>query len=183
MTSDAQEVKAEVIDVPEVISGADRWLAVQRAKVAGIAAEYVPHELTTGDDYRGYKEALDGWEGMVIESRTDSVQEWYEDTQGDVATLVPFATLWARFAEVGKWGLYGTNEITIQEGVAQAVTTVQGELDTINRAPYEDEDRKGLTAEYLRTLDLSAALRDAEDARQRRERIDRKSTRLNSSHI
>ena len=221
MRNEVQDVEAEVIDVPEVISGADRWLAVQRAKVAGIAAEYVPHEITTGDDYRdskrarsqarkeikavedarreqvgaikdavrdfesqvrdlllplkdvdaGYKEALDGWEGMVIESRTDSVQEWYEDTQGDVATLVPFATLWARFAEVGKWGLYGTNEVAIQEGVAQAVETVRGDLDTIRRAPYEDEDRKALMAEYLRTLDLSAALRDAEDARQRRERM------------
>lgn len=222
MTSDeTQDVEAEVIDVPEVISGADRWLAVQRAKVAGIAAEYVPHEITTGDDYRdskrarsqarkeikavedarreqvgaikdtvrdfeasvrdllaplkdvddGYKEALDGWERMVIESRTDSVQAWYEDTQGDVATLVPFATLWQRFADAGKWGLFGTNEVAIQEGVAQAVTTVQGELDTINRAPYEDEDRKALMAEYLRTLDLATALRDAEDARQRRERM------------
>ena len=167
-SDDAQEVDAEVIDVPEVISGADRWLAVQRAKVAEIAGEYVPHEITTGDDYRdskrarsqarkeikavedarraqvgaikdavrdfeasvrdlllplkdvdaGYKEALDGWEGMVIESRTDSVREWYEDTQGDVATLVPFATIWARFADAGKWGLYGTNEVAIQEGLA-----------------------------------------------------------------
>ena len=221
MSSEAQEVEAEVIDVPEVISGADRWLAVQRAKVAEIAGEYVPHEITTGDDYRdskrarsqarkeikavedarreqvgaikdavrdfesqvrdlllplkdvdaGYKEALDGWEGMVIESRTDSVQAWYEETQGDVATLVPFATLWKRYADAGKWGLFGTNEVAIQEGVAQAVTTVQGELDTIRRAPYEDEDRKALMAEYLRTLDLSAALRDAEDARQRRERM------------
>ena len=221
MSSDAQEVEAEVIDVPEVISGADRWLAVQRAKVAEIAGEYVPHEITTGDDYRyskrarsqarkeikavedarreqvgvikdavrdfesqvrdllvplkdvddGYKEALDGWERMVIESRTDSVQAWYEDTQGDVATLVPFATLWARYADAGKWGLFGTNEVSVQEGVAQSVTTVQGELDTIRRAPYEDEDRKALMAEYLRTLDLSAALRDAEEARQRRERM------------
>ena len=222
MSSDeTQHVEADVIDVPEVISGADRWLAVQRAKVAGIAKEYVPHEITTGYDYRdskrarsqarkeikavddarreqvgaikdavmdfesqvrdlivplkdvdaGYKEALDGWERMVIESRTDSVQAWYEDTQGDVASLVPFDTLWARYADAGKWGLFGTNEVAIQEGVAQAVETVQGELDTIRRAPYEDEDRRVLMAEYLRTLDLATALRDAEDARQRRERM------------
>ena len=222
MSSDeTQHVEAEVIDVPEVISGADRWLAEQRAKVAEIAGEYVPHEITTGKDYGdskrarsqarkeikavedarreqvgaikdavrdfesqvrdllvplkdvddGYEEALDGWERMVIESRTDSVRAWYEDTQGDVATLVPFATLWARFADAGKWGLFGTNDVAIQEGVAQSVTTVQGELDTIRRAPYEDEDRKALMAEYLRTLDLATALRDAEDARQRRERM------------
>jgi len=222
MTSDeTQHVEAEVIDVPEVISGADRWLAEQRAKVAEIAGEYVPHEITTGKDYgdskrarsqarkeikavedarraqvgvikdavrdfesqvrdllvplkdvdAGYKEALDGWERLVVESRTESVRAWYGETQGDVASLVPFDTLWARYADAGKWGLYGTSEVAIQDGVAQAVTTIEGDLDTIRRAPYEDEDRKALMAEYLRTLDLSAALRDAEEARQRRERM------------
>ena len=53
--SSVQEVTPEVIDVPEVISGADRWLAEQRAKVAEIAEEYVPHEITSGDDYRESK--------------------------------------------------------------------------------------------------------------------------------
>ena len=156
MRNEVQDVEAEVIDVPEVISGADRWLAVQREKVAEIAGEYVPHEITTGDDYReskrarsqarkeikavedarreqvgaikdavrdfeasvrdllvplkdvdsGYKEALDGWESMVIESRTDSVQEWYEDTQGDVATLVPFATPRTHDRDASAWPLW-----------------------------------------------------------------------------
>ena len=45
------------------------------------------------------------------------------------------------------------------------------DLDTIARSPFDDADRKTVMAEYLRTLDLSAALRDAEDARQRRERM------------
>ena len=222
MTSDeTQHVEAEVIDVPEVISGADRWLAEQRAKVADIATEYVPHEITSGKDYAAskrarsqarkeiksvedarraqvgaikdavrdfeaqvrdllvplkdvdadYKAALDGWERLVVESRTEAVRAWYEDTQGDVASLVPFDTLWARYSEAGKWGLFGTNEVAIQEGVGKAVATIERDLDTIRRAPYEDADREALMAEYLRTLDLSAALRDAEEARQRRERM------------
>jgi len=222
MTSeDAQDVEAEVIDVPEVISGADRWLAGQRARVAEIAGEYVPHEITTGKDYgdskrarsqarkeikavedarreqvgaikdavrdfesqvrdllvplkdvdAGYKEALDGWERLVVESRTESVRAWYGETQGDVASLVPFDTLWARYADAGKWGLYGTNEVAIQDGVTAAVAGIERDLDTIKRAPYEDVDRKAVTEKYLSSLDLSAALRDAEGARQRRERM------------
>ena len=221
MSEEAREVRAEVIDTPEVISGADRWLAEQRAKVADIATEYVPHEITSGKDYAaskrarsqarkeiksvedarraqvgaikdavrdfeeqvrdllvplkdvdaGYKEALDGWERLVVESRTEAVRAWYGETHGDVASLVPFDTLWARYADAGKWCLYGTNEVAIQDGVGKAVATIEGDLDTIRRAPYEDADRETLMAEYLRTLDLSAALRDAEEARQRRERM------------
>ena len=55
--AEVQEVTPEVIDVPEVISGADRWLAEQRARVAEAAAEYVPHEITSAEDYRESKRA------------------------------------------------------------------------------------------------------------------------------
>ena len=222
MTSDeTQHVEAEVIDVPEVISGADRWLAEQRAKVAGIAKDYAPHEIVSAQDYRDSKRArsqarkeikavedarreqvgaikdavrdfeasvrdlltplsgidadyrteLDGWEALTVESRTEAVRAWYGETQGDVASLVPFDTLWARYADAGKWGLYGTNVVAIQDGVTEAVEGIGRDLDTIKRAPYEDEDRKAVMSEYLRTLDLSAALREAEEARQRRERM------------
>lgn len=216
-----QEVEAEVIDVPEVITGADKWLSEQRAKVTKIAEEYKPHEITTGRDYSDskrarsqarkeikavedsrraqvgaikdavrdfeasvrdllvplkdvdtdYKAALDGWERIVIDSRTQAIQAWYEDSQGDVASLVPFDALWAKFADAGKWNLYGTNEVAIQDGVTAAVAGIERDLDTIKRAPYEDADRKTITERYLSSLDLSAALRDAEEARQRRERM------------
>ena len=221
MSEEAREVRAEVIDTPTIMPGVDRWLAKQREKVDGISKEYVPHAITSADDYKSskrartsarkeikavederraklgaikdavasiegevrdlltplkdidseYKAALDGWERLVVESRTEAVRAWYEDTQGDVASLVPFDTLWARYSEAGKWGLFGTNEVAIQEGVGKAVAGIERDLDTIRRAPYEDADREALMAEYLRTLDLSAALRDAEEARQRRERM------------
>lgn len=221
MSSEPEHVVAEVIDAPEVISGADRWLAEQRAKVAEIATEYVPHEITSGKDYASskrarsqarkeikavedsrraqvgaikdavrdfeasvrdilvplkdvdtdYKAALDGWERIVIDSRTQAIQAWYEDSQGDVASLVPFDALWAKFADAGKWNLYGTNEVAIQDGVTAAVAGIERDLDTIKRAPYEDADRKTITERYLSSLDLSAALRDADEARQRRERM------------
>ena len=220
---EAREVRAEVIDTPTIMPGVDRWLAKQREKVDGISKEYVPHAITSADDYKSskrartsarkeikavederraklgaikdavasiegevrdlltplkdidseYKAALDEWERLAVESRTQSVAAWYAEGFGDVAALVTWDTLWARYSEAGKWGLYGTNEVAIEQGVEEAVKGIQADLDTIARSPFDDADRKTVMAEYLRTLDLSAALRDAEAARQRRERMAR----------
>ena len=219
--SSVQEVTPEVIDVPEVISGAERWLAEQRAKVAEIAEEYVPHEITSGDDYReskrartqarkaikavedarrqqvgaikdavrdfeaqvrdllaplsgvdaDYKAALAEWERLTIESRTQEVAAWYAETQGDVAAMVPFATIWARYAHAEKWDLYGADLVQIEQDVAGVVDSIEQDMQTLDSAPYEPEDKANVKAEYLRTLDLSGALRSADEARRRREHM------------
>ncbi|MDD6565360.1 MAG: DUF1351 domain-containing protein [Parafannyhessea umbonata] len=219
--SSVQEVTPEVIDVPEVISGADRWLAEQRAKVAEIAKEYVPHEITSGEDYReskraraqarkaikavedarrqqvgaikdavrdfeaqvrdlltplsgvdaDYKAALAEWERLTIESRTQEVAAWYAETQGDVAAMVPFETIWQRYAHAEKWDLYGANLVQIEQDVAGVVESIEQDLATLDSAPYEPEDKAAVKLEYLRTLDLSGALRSADEARRRRERM------------
>lgn len=219
--SSVQEVTPEVIDVPEVISGADKWLAEQRAKVAEIAEEYVPHEITSGDDYReskraraqarkaikavedarrqqvgaikdavrdfeaqvrdlltplsgvdaDYKAALAEWERLTIESRTQEVAAWYAETQGDVAAMVPFETIWQRYAHAEKWDLYGANLVQIEQDVAGVVESIEQDIQTLNSAPYEPEDKANVKTEYLRTLDLSGALRSADEARRRRERM------------
>lgn len=219
--SSVQEVTPEVIDVPEVISGAERWLAEQRAKVAEIAEEYRPHEITSGDDYReskraraqarkaikavedarrqqvgaikdavrdfeaqvrdlltplsgvdaDYKAALAEWERLTIESRTQEVAAWYAETQGDVAAMVPFETIWARYAHAEKWDLYGADLVQIEQDVAGVVDSIEQDMQTLDSAPYEPEDKASVKTEYLRTLDLSGALRSADEARRRRERM------------
>lgn len=219
--SSVQEVTPEVIDVPEVISGADRWLAEQRAKVAEIAEEYRPHEITSGDDYReskraraqarkaikavedarrqqvgaikdavrdfeaqvrdllaplsgvdaDYKAALAEWERLTIDSRTQEVASWYAETQGDVAQMVPFETIWQRYAHAEKWDLYGANLVQVEQDVAGVVESIEQDLATLDSAPYEPEDKANVKTEYLRTLDLSGALRSADEARRRRERM------------
>lgn len=219
--SSVQEVTPEVIDVPEVISGADRWLAEQRSKVAEIAKEYVPHEITSADDYRDskraraqarkaikavedarrqqvgaikdavrdfeaqvrdllaplsgvdadYKAALAEWERLTIDSRTQEVAAWYAETQGDVARLVPFETIWQRYAHAEKWDLYGANLVQIEQDVAGIVESIEQDMQTLDSAPYEPEDKANVKTEYLRTLDLSGALRSADEARRRRERM------------
>lgn len=220
--AEVQEVRPEVIDAPEVISGADRWLAEQRARVAEIAEEYRPHEITSGEDYReskrartqarkaikevedarraqvgaikdavrdfeaqvrdlleplssvdaDYKAALAEWERLAVESRTQEVAAWYAETQGDVARLVPFETVWARYAHQEKWDLYGANLVAIEDEVAEIVEhVIARDLETIAGMGYEPRDAEALRAEYLRTLDLEGSCRRVQALREQRDRM------------
>jgi hypothetical protein len=221
MSGEAQEVTPEPIDPPDVIRGADRWLAEQRAKVAEIAEEYRPHEIVSQDDYReskraraqarkaikavedarrqqvgaikdavrdfeaqvrdlleplsgvdaDYKAALGEWERLVVDSRTQEVAAWYAETQGDVAAMVPFETIWQRYAHAERWDLYGANLVKVEQDVAGVVESIEQDLATLDSAPYEPEDKANVKTEYLRTLDLSGALRSADEVRRRRERM------------
>lgn len=219
---DVQELTPEVIDVPEVINGADRWLAAQREKVAEIAADYVPHEITSAEDYReskrartqarkaikevedarrgqvgaikdavrdfegqvrdllaplsmvdaDYKAALAEWERLCVDSRTQEVAAWYAETQGDVAAMVPFETLWARYAHQEKWDLYGANLVAIEDEVAEICEhVIAHDLDTIAGMGYEPQDAEALRAEYLRTLDLEGSCRRIQALREQRARM------------
>lgn len=220
--ADVQEVRPEAIDVPEVISGADRWLAEQRAKVARIAEDFGPHEITSAEDYReskrartqarrairevedarrqqvgaikdamrgfeeqvrdllaplagvddAYKQALAEWERTCVDSRTQEVAAWYAETQGDVAAMVPFETLWQRYAHQEKWDLYGANLVAIEGEVAEiAEHVIARDLETIGGMGYEPRDAEALRAEYLRTLDLEGSCRRIQALREQRDRM------------
>ncbi len=220
--ADVQEVRPEAIDPPEVITGADRWLAEQRARVAEAAAEYVPHEITSAEDYRqskrartqarkairevedarraqvgaikdavrdfesqvrdllaplsgvddAYRSALAEWERMCVESRTQEVAAWYAGTQGDVAAMVPFETIWGHYAHREKWDLYGANLVAIEGEVAEiAEHVIARDLETIGGMGYEPRDAEALRAEYLRTLDLEGSCRRVQALREQRDRM------------
>jgi hypothetical protein len=220
--AEVQDVTPEVIDVPEVIGGADRWLAEQRAKVAEIAEEYRPHEITSGEDYReskraraqarkaikavedarrqqvgaikdavrdfeaqvrgllaplagvdaDYKATLAEWERLAVDSRTQEVAAWYAETQGDVARLVPFEAVWARYAHQEKWDLYGANLVAIEGEVSEiAEHVISRDLETIGGMGYEPQDAEALRAEYLRTLDLEGSCRRIQALREQRDRM------------
>lgn len=220
--AEVQEVTPEVVDVPEVIGGADRWLAEQRARVAEAAAEYVPHEITSAEDYReskrartqarkaikevedarraqvgaikdavrdfeaqvrdllaplagvddAYKSALAEWERTCVDSRTQEVAAWYAETQGDVAAMVPFETVWQRYAHQEKWDLYGANLVAIEGEVAEiAEHVIPHYLDMIAGMGYEPQDAEALRAEYLRTLDFDGSCRRIQALREQRDRM------------
>lgn len=55
--SEVIETEAEVIDVPETMGRADRWLADLAAKTDGLMAKYGTHDVETEADYRDIKSA------------------------------------------------------------------------------------------------------------------------------
>lgn len=221
MPEEVIESEATPIEPPALLSEADRWLMQKRAEVAGLAGQYVPHEITSGEDYRqskrdrasanraikaitgertkklgalkkaindfefevrelldplsgvdkAYKAEIEAWERMVIDSRTQNVDEWYQATQGYFAQMVPLQTLFDRFAAEGKWLNYGTNQQQIMDDVMRRVEACERDLETIAASPYGDEERERARSSYCKTLDLAATMRDLQDERERRERI------------
>lgn len=216
------EAEAEPLDPPEVITGADRWLAEQRARVEAIAEEYRPHEIASGQDYRDskrarasarkeikavedarraqvgaikdavrgfeaevrdllapltgidaeYKQALAAWERLVVDSRTQAVEAWYMGQGGVVVDAVPFRALWDRYAAEGKWGLYGTNEVAIQEDVTRRVRAIEADLASIDAQPLDEGERMALKQDYLSTLDMGEAMGRAAERRRQREALE-----------
>lgn len=216
------EAEAEPLDPPEVITGADRWLAEQRARVEAIAEEYRPHEIASGQDYRDskrarasarkeikavedarraqvgaikdavrgfeaevrdllapltgidaeYKQALAAWERLVVDSRTQAVEAWYMGQGGVVVDAVPFRALWDRYAAEGKWGLYGTNEVAIQEDVTRRVRAIEADLVSIDAQPLDEGERMALKQDYLSTLDMGEAMGRAAERRRQREALE-----------
>lgn len=57
MSDETIEATAEVIDVPDVLSGADRWLAETRDEVAALLGKYGTHEIANEADYRDIKQS------------------------------------------------------------------------------------------------------------------------------
>lgn len=53
--TDTIEVDAHVIDSPQLLSGADMWLADVSQRVAAKATEYTPFDITNRDEYRDAK--------------------------------------------------------------------------------------------------------------------------------
>ena len=88
-----------------------------------------------------------------------------------MAQLVPFETLWRRFAVDGKWDKYSTNLVAEEQDVAARVEGIERDLETIRGYGFDPQDEENVKAAYLRTLDLSGAIREAEEARKQRERM------------
>lgn len=118
-----------------------------------------------------YRSALSSYEEMVIDSRTQDVEAWYLETQGDMAAMVPFKAIWDRFSAEGKWGNYGANAEAIKADVYERVGAIERDWATIDSSPYSDEEKAAIKASYCKSLDLSAAMREAQEERERRDRI------------
>lgn len=112
-----------------------------------------------------YRSEIERWERQVVIERDARIEARYRDEYPDLAAQVPYDRLRARYGADWKADNYGTKESAIWAKVEQAVKDVVDGLETIgaqthvNGTPLTDEDRTDLVAEYLRTLDMAAALR------------------------
>ena len=52
-----EEVQAEKVQPPAVLTEADKWLSATTAKADEIATQYKPHEITTAQEYKDAKQA------------------------------------------------------------------------------------------------------------------------------
>lgn len=119
-----------------------------------------------------YKRRIAEWERTCVDSRTQEVAAWYAETQGDVAAMVPFETVWQRYAHAEKWDLYGANLMAIEGEVAEiAEHVIPHYLDMIAGMGYEPQDAEALRAEYLRTLDFDGSCRRIQALREQRDRM------------
>lgn len=123
----------------------------------------------------GYKEQVDAYEARWKSQRLANLAEAYGDYAPDLADLVPFERLRARFGnEKGKqWDARALSDGQAEEAMRQAVQVIANDERTIEDAPYAPEDKAALKADYFQTLDLSGSLRRTQEAKEQRERVAR----------
>ncbi len=126
-----------------------------------------------------YKSEIERWERRVVLDRDARVEARYREEYPDLVAQVPYDRLKARFGADWKAGNYGTKEAAIWKGVEEACESVAADLSTIgaqthvNGVALTEEDRTDLVAEYLRTLDMAAALRMTQQRVEQREALRR----------
>lgn len=126
-----------------------------------------------------YRSEIERWERQVVLERDARIEARYREEYPDLAAQVPYDRLRERFGADWKAGNYGTKEAAIWKDVEAACASVAADLSTIgaqthvNGTALTEEDRTDLVAEYLRTLDMSSALRMTQQRVEQREALRR----------
>lgn len=134
-------------------------------------------ELTEEDIQ--YRSEIERWERQVVAERDARIEQRYREEYPDLAGQVPYGRLRERYGADWKAQNYGTKEAAIWKGVEAAAADVASGLETIgaqthvNGVALTEEDRTDLVAEYLRTLDMAAALRVTQERVSQREALRR----------
>lgn len=107
------------------------------------------------------------YEERVVADRLADMRDDYEAEWPDLAAVLPFDSLEARYGGEGKWRAMSTSRKAAAGSLAKACEDVAGNLGTIANTgdPADAEQRQ---ADYLRDLDFARHLRDMAE-RQRRE--------------
>lgn len=155
-----QEIAAIDSERKGMTRDVERAVKAFKDRAAGILAP-----LKEADEE--FKENQSAYEERVVGDRLAGMRADYEAEWPDLAAVLGFDSLEARYGDEGKWRAMSTSRKAAAESLAKACEDVAGNLGTIaNTGDPADAERR--QADYLRDLDFARHLRDMAE-RQRRE--------------
>lgn len=155
-----QEIAAIDSERKGMTRDVERAVKAFKDRAAGILAP-----LKEADE--AFKENQSAYEARVVGDRLADMRADYEAEWPDLAAVLGFDSLEARYGDEGKWRAMSTSRKAAAESLAKACEDVAGNLGTIaNTGDPADAERR--QADYLRDLDFARHLRDMAE-RQRRE--------------
>ena len=155
-----QEIAAIDSERKGMTRDVERAVKAFKDRAAGILAP-----LKEADE--AFKENQSAYEERVVGDRLANMRADYEAEWPDLAAVLGFDLLEARYGDEGKWRAMSTSRKAAAESLAKACEDVARNLGTIaNTGDPADAERR--QADYLRDLDFARHLRDMAD-RQRRE--------------
>lgn len=155
-----QEIAAIDSERKGMTRDVERAVKAFKDRAAGILAP-----LKEADE--AFKENQSAYEERVVGDRLADMRADYEAEWPDLAAVLGFDSLEARYGDEGKWRVMSTSRKAAAESLAKACEDVAGNLGTIaNTGDPADAERR--QADYLRDLDFARHLRDMAE-RQRRE--------------
>ena len=155
-----QEIAAIDSERKGMTRDVERAVKAFKDRAAGILAP-----LKEADE--AFKANQSAYEERVVGDRLAGMRADYEAEWPDLAAVLGFDSLEARYGDEGKWRAMSTGRKAAAESLAKACEDVAGNLGTIaNTGDPADVERR--QADYLRDLDFARHLRDMAE-RQRRE--------------
>lgn len=155
-----QEIAAIDSERKGMTRDVERAVKAFKDRAAGILAP-----LKEADE--AFKANQSAYEERVVGDRLADMRSDYEAEWPDLAAVLGFDSLEARYGDEGKWRAMSTSRKAAAESLAKACEDVAGNLGTIaNTGDPADAERR--QADYLRDLDFARHLRDMAE-RQRRE--------------
>lgn len=155
-----QEIAAIDSERKGMTRDVERAVKAFKDRAAGILAP-----LKEADE--AFKANQSAYEERVVGDRLADMRADYEAEWPDLAAVLGFDSLEARYGDGGKWRAMSTSRKAAGESLAKACEDVARNLGTIaNTGDPADAERR--QADYLRDLDFARHLRDMAE-RQRRE--------------
>lgn len=125
-----------------------------------------------------YKQAVDMWEKTIIEYRKRDLELFYEELapalalplDGAGAPLVPFRTLWAKFAPTEKWQNMSTGQEAAKQSLEKVVQLLaDGEKRIDEKQDLTQDEREEFKSIFFATLDYHMALDKFDAAKKQRQ--------------